>query len=216
MFFIKIYIFYFIISITYMINNNDVFDKYAKIWNSYSFVQENAKNFAKYLNENDYLNKDLITMDFGCGTGILGLKIINNVKKLIFLDSSKEMIKQVKSGLIEKNVLNYEIIEGEINSYKGDKIDLILVANVFHHIKDINNIIYNFSKILKKGGKVLVVDLVETSEDFHGGSAPHNGFKPEKVAQLFKNNKFSNVKYENFYDIKIGKNYKQFIIIAEL
>jgi ubiquinone/menaquinone biosynthesis C-methylase UbiE len=130
--------------------NNNIFDNYAKIWNSYSFVQENAKNFAKYLNENNILNKDLITMDFGCGTGILGLKIINNVKKLIFLDSSKEMIKQVKSGLLEKNVLNYELIEGEIYTYKGDKIDLILVSDVFHHIKDINNIINEFSKVLKK------------------------------------------------------------------
>ena len=214
MFFIKKY-FIFIISITYMKNNN-IFDNYAKIWNSYSFVKENAKNFAKYLKENNILNKELITMDFGCGTGILGLKIINNVKKLIFLDSSKEMIKQVKSGLLEKNVLNYELIEGEIDTYKGDKIDLILVSDVFHHIKDINNIINEFSKVLKKGGKVLVVDLVETSEDFHGGSAPHNGFKPENLATLFKKNGFSNVKYENFYDIKIGKNYKQFIIIAEL
>ena len=196
-----------------MKNNNDVFDKYAKFWNSYSFVQENAKNFAKYLNENDYLNKDLITMDFGCGTGILGLKIINNVKKLIFLDSSKEMIKQVKSGLIEKNVLNYEIIEGEINEYKGDKIDLILVANVLNYIDDINNVINKFSNILKKGGKVLVIDLIETSEDI---SNTHNGFKPENIVKLFENNGFNNVKYENFYDLNIWKSYKQFIVIAEL
>jgi ubiquinone/menaquinone biosynthesis C-methylase UbiE len=193
--------------------NNNIFDNYAKIWNSYSFVQENAKNFAKYLNENNILNKDLITMDFGCGTGILGLKIINNVKKLIFLDSSKEMIKQVKSGLLEKNVLNYELIEGEIDTYKGDKIDLILVTNVLNYIDDINNVINKFSNILKKGGKVLVVDLIETSEDI---SNTHNGFKPENVVKLFENNGFNNVKYENFYDLNIWKSYKQFIVIAEL
>ena len=174
-----------------------IVNSYAKFWNSYSFVQDNAKNFMKYINEKNYLNKDLVIMDFGCGTGILGLNLINNVKKVIFLDSSKGMIKQVQKGLL-------------------DKIDLILVANVFHHIEDINYVIVKFSNILKKGGKVLVVDLFETAYDFHGGSAPHNGFKPENVVKLFKNNNFTKVKHENFYDIKIGHSYKQFIVIAEL
>ena len=196
--------------------NNDIFDSYAEIWNRYSFVQENAKNFVKYINEKIKLKKDMVIMDFGCGTGILGLNLINKVKKVVFLDPSKGMIKQVQKGLLETKALNYEIIEGDINKYKGDKLDLILVANVFHHIEDINYIINKFSTILKKGGKALVVDLFESSEDFHGGSAPHNGFKPENVVKLFKNNNFTNVKSENFYDIKIGISYKQFIVIAEL
>ena len=199
-----------------MKSNYDMFDGYAKMWNNFSFVQENAKNFLKYITEKIKLNKYLTVMDFGCGTGILGLSLINNVKKVIFLDSSKGMIKQVQRGILEKKVLNYEIIEGDINIYKGDRIDLILVANVFHHIEDINSVINKFSKILRKRGKALVIDLFETSEDFHGGTAPHNGFKPENVVKLFKNNGFSNVKYENFYDINIGKSYKQFIVIAEL
>ena len=199
-----------------MKSNYDMFDGMAKMWNNFSFVQENAKNFLKYITEKIKLNKYLTVMDFGCGTGILGLSLINNVKKVIFLDSSKGMIKQVQRGILEKKVSNYEIIEGDINIYKGDRIDLILVANVFHHIEDINSVINKFSKILRKRGKALVVDLVETSEDFHGGTAPHNGFKPENVVKLFKNNGFSNVKYENFYDINIGKPYKQFIVIAEL
>ena len=84
-----------------------IVNSYAKFWNSYSFVQDNAKNFMKYINEKNYLNKDLVIMDFGCGTGILGLNLINNVKKVIFLDSSKGMIKQVQKGLLEKKVFNY-------------------------------------------------------------------------------------------------------------
>ena len=147
---IKIY-FIFIISIIYVKNDNEIFDKYAKVWNSYSFVQENIKNFIKFINEKNYLNKNVTIMDFGCGTGILGINLINNVKKVIFLDSSKEMIKQVQIGLKKKDVLNYEIIEGEINEYKGDKIDLILVTNVLNYIDDINNVINKFSNILKKG-----------------------------------------------------------------
>ena len=195
--------------------NYDIFDSYAESWNRYSFVQENANNFIKYINEKIQLKKDMIIMDFGCGTGILGLNLINRVKKVVFLDSSKGMIKQVKKGISQIIALNYEIIEGDINKYKGDKLDLILVANVFHHIEDINYIINKFSTILKKGGKTLVVDLVETSYDFHGGSAPHNGFKPENIVKLFKNKNFINIKYENFYDINIGMPYKQFIVIAE-
>ena len=199
-----------------MKNNNEIFDSYAEIWNSYSFVQDNAKNFVKYIKEKIKLNKDTVIMDFGCGTGIVGLNLINNVKKVVFLDPSKGMIKQVQKAILKKNIHNYEILEGDINKYKGDKLDLILVANVFHHIEDINYIINKFSSILKKGGKVLVVDLFETSEDFHGGSSPHNGFKPENIVKLFKNNNFTNVQYENFYDIKIGHFYKQFIVISEL
>ena len=125
----------------------DIFDSYAETWNRFSFVQENAKNFVKYINEKIKLKKDMVIMDFGCGTGILGLNLINRVKKVIFLDSSKGMIKQVQQGILETKAMNYEIIEGDINKYKGDKIDLILVANVLHHIEDINYIINKFSKI---------------------------------------------------------------------
>ena len=166
--------------------NNDIFDSYAEIWNSYSFVQENAKNFMKYIKEKIILKKDMVIMDFGCGTGLLGLNIINQVKKVVFLDSSKGMIKQVQEGILKAKAINYEIIEDNIDKYKGDKLDIILVANVFHHIENINYIINKFSTILKKGGKALVVDLFETSEDFHGGTTPHKGFKPENIVKLFK------------------------------
>ena len=87
-----------------MKSNYDMFDGYAKMWNNFSFVQENAKNFLKYITEKIKLNKYLTVMDFGCGTGILGLSLINNVKKVIFLDSSKGMIKQVQRGILEKKV----------------------------------------------------------------------------------------------------------------
>ena len=50
---IKIY-FIFIISIIYVKNDNEIFDKYAKVWNSYSFVQENIKNFIKFINEKNF------------------------------------------------------------------------------------------------------------------------------------------------------------------
>ena len=99
--------------------NYDIFDSYAESWNRYSFVQENANNFIKYINEKIQLKKDMIIMDFGCGTGILGLNLINRVKKVVFLDSSKGMIKQVKKGISQIIALNYEIIEGDINKYKG-------------------------------------------------------------------------------------------------
>ena len=136
-----------------MKSNNEIFDSYAEIWNSYSFVQDNAKNFVKYIKEKIKLNIDTVIMDFGCGTGIVGLNLINNVKKVVFLDPSKGMIKQVQKAILKKNIHNYEILEGDINKYKGDKLDLILVANVFHHIEDINYIINKFFKYIKKRGK---------------------------------------------------------------
>ena len=46
-----------------MKNNNEIFDSYAEIWNSYSFVQDNAKNFVKYIKEKIKLNKDTVIMD---------------------------------------------------------------------------------------------------------------------------------------------------------
>ena len=85
-----------------MKSNNEIFDSYAEIWNSYSFVQDNAKNFVKYIKEKIKLNKDTVIMDFGCGTGIVGLNLINNAKKVVFLDPSKGMIKQVQKAILKK------------------------------------------------------------------------------------------------------------------
>ncbi len=38
-------------------------------------------------------------LEYGCGTGLVGLHLINDFKTLVFADSSREMLKQAEQKL---------------------------------------------------------------------------------------------------------------------
>ena len=85
--------------------NTDQFDRIANIYDTSERIQianVSSNAIREYLN--DTKSKD--AMDFGCGTGLVGMNLLNDFHSVLFLDSSQNMIDQIKRKIAGLSIQN--------------------------------------------------------------------------------------------------------------
>ena len=139
------------------------------------------------------LDKDSVILDFGAGTGLIGLNFVNQVKHVIFEDVSKGMLDYLEYKCETQGIKNYTIFNGIIEDYNPqEKVDLITGGMVLHHVEDLQSIFSKFLEILKPKGFVCVTDLRKNAPMFnigghqHKHKMPHRGFIPEDLCKEMK------------------------------
>jgi ubiquinone/menaquinone biosynthesis C-methylase UbiE len=199
-------------------------DKFAKKAGSWDNPQRTAMAdvFVKEIQKNIKIEKDFEILEFGCGTGSVGLSFTDAVKKIRMVDDSESMLAILKEKITLNNIPNVEIFHGSIEDYKTEPVDLIFSSMAFHHVSDITNTISTFHKILLNSGYVVISDLKKEDGSFHAPDVvPHNGFDLEELRDIFVKCGFSVNKiyvYNRIIkQITSGENkeYEQFILIAQ-
>jgi len=101
------------------------------------------------------LRVDEIVVDVGGGTGRLAQYISNSCKTVYVLDESDKMFLKVKHS---QNLIS---IKGNaLNAPFEDKsIDTVIMSDVFHHIKEQEELIVEINRILKDDGKIVILDF---------------------------------------------------------
>lgn len=95
-------------------------------------------------------------LDFGCGDGVL----IKSVKTLLpqarcfGVDTSAEMIDLAKES--DPSPCEFNQVESSLNMYPDKYFDLVIVANVFHHIERGQWQLWlkELIRVTKKGGRI--------------------------------------------------------------
>ncbi|MBS3078730.1 class I SAM-dependent methyltransferase [Candidatus Pacearchaeota archaeon] len=191
-------------------------DKNKKFFNKIARYYDN-KIFLKYLTNSQNKMLDFIKikenskiLDAGCGTGNLLHLLEKQNKKynLSGIDISEEMLKIAKKKLINVKLK----LQSTENIYFKESFDYVFSTEAFHHYSDYNLIMENFNKILKKDGKLIVLDFdfgFLLNKIFHsiepGNSKMHS---PEEFKRLFKQYRFKNVMQKRinlFLLLTIGK-----------
>jgi len=121
-----------------------------------------------FLNPQEVLNElkiegQMIAADFGSGSGGWAIPLAKRLKfgKVYAIDILEEPLSALKSKAEIQRVYNIETISSNVE--KGVKIpdlscDLVLITNLLFQVKDKNKILTEAKRVLKKGGKILVVD----------------------------------------------------------
>ncbi len=124
----------------------------------------------KFLNPNKILDKlelqeNLIAADFGCGTGGWAIPLAKKLKKgkVFALDIQEEMLSALRSHTQLEKIYNIETKICDIETKNGsnlreNSLDLVLVTNLLFQIENVKTILQETKRILKKQGKVLIVD----------------------------------------------------------
>ena len=128
-------------------------------------------------------------IEYGCGTGLVGLQLVDDFESLLLIDSSIEMINQVEQKLDEINnaavtALCCDLMEGVPRKLQAD---YIFSSLVLHHIKDTEDALRCFYNLLSDGGHLLIVDVDEEDGSFHAkypGFDGHNGFGHSALINL--------------------------------
>jgi predicted TPR repeat methyltransferase len=77
----------------------DHFKEKAKTWDKGSTRVNGAKTIADAIKKRVDLRSEMELMDFGVGTGLLGFEIAQEVRKVVGVDTSENMLEKLK----EKN-----------------------------------------------------------------------------------------------------------------
>jgi len=126
------------------------------------------------------LTREMNVLDFGCGTGLLTLRLQPFVRTIIGADSSQGML----------DVFNAKIAAAELDNIcsmfcdltKGDtlkgKYHLIVSAMTLHHVKEIEPLLGAFHAVMNPGGILCLADLDLDEGQFHDDNTGvfHFGF----------------------------------------
>lgn len=142
-----------------------------------------------------------VLLDYGAGTGLLGLELADSFQKVHAADVSSEMVKVLKEKIALGNIENAEA--HEMNLLESDtviKADIIIMSLVLLHVKNHQKLIQKLYDTLADGGEAYIVDFDKNDKVTHPKVT--NGFTHENLKEMMENAGFKNVKVENFYEGK--------------
>lgn len=104
-----------------------------------------------------------VVVDLGAGEGTLAQFLAPQAQEVIAVDNSEKMV-EYGSQLIAKNGLqNVRYLLGEIEDIplSDETVDLAVFSQALHHARRPLRALKEAARILKPGGRVLVLDLVQ-------------------------------------------------------
>lgn len=129
------------------------------------------------------LDPDWVVADLGCGTGDATERIAPVVREVIAVDREPAMLQACRKRLGSRN--NIRFVEAELRSLplENASLDAAVIMLVLHHLPDPVAVLTEISRVLRPGGRVLVVDMVshEREEYRHDMGHQHLGFEESIV-----------------------------------
>ncbi len=104
----------------------------------------------------------LAIADLGAGEGTLSELLARRAKKVIAVDNSERMVAYGTELAREHGVRNLEYRKGDLEALPIDdaSVDVALFSQSLHHAQHPNRAVAEGHRILKPGGRILVLDLV--------------------------------------------------------
>lgn len=180
--------------------NEGIFNEIAKRYDN-----EDRRHLAGViLNElKQYLvdTEDKVLLDYGAGSGLIGLELADQFNKVHLADVSSEMVEVLDKKITLDNTGNAEA--HEMNLLEKDtliKADIIIMSLVLLHVKEHQKLIQKLYDALSDGGKLYIVDFDKNPEVTHPKVT--NGFTHENLKEMMANAGFENIQVKNFYEGK--------------
>lgn len=138
------------------------------------------------------LSSGMTVVDFGAGSGaytIPAAKIVAPEGKVYAVEIQKDLLENIKKTAEASRVgNNVSLIWGDVEQQGGVSLadglaDVVIISNVLFQAKSMYTLALEAKRILKPGGKIMVI---EWSESFGGiGPIPADVISPEEVKKTF-------------------------------
>ena len=124
-----------------IIGNTEQFDKMAMRYDSPERIQI-ATIISEAMRDKITVGERVKAMDFGCGTGLIGLNLHDEFDEWVFVASSKEMLSRVDEKLaalpIKARTLQIDL---ENTTAAQERFSCIVMAQVLLHIQDYQSVL---------------------------------------------------------------------------
>ncbi|QHT58572.1 class I SAM-dependent methyltransferase [Paenibacillus lycopersici] len=196
--------------------NTDKFEMIAQTYDTperIHIAQVSADAIRGYLID----AKDKHAIDFGCGTGLVGMNLLDEFRSMLFLDTSPNMIERIRHKIADAHIHHAATycFDFEQNDSSDLRADYIVMVQVLLHIKDVEFVLTRLFDVLREGGHLLIVDFDKNEQvvsDF-----VHNGFHQSELAGLMASIGYKDIRSETFYRgnrLFMGQDASMFILDA--
>ena len=145
----------------------------------------------------DSRKSELKIIDLGCGDGTLTVemaKFANNVTAVDINPDMLAMAKQRTDRLGLKNV-SFLVEDASNLSLSSESLDVVFFSQSLHHLENPQKGLHEAARILRPGGKILVMELASHKEEWVLEKLGHKwlGFKKEYLIDSMKSAGLTNL-----------------------
>lgn len=134
--------------------------------------------------------------DLGCGTGVGARAVAPFVARVIAVDGSAAMLQAAKKRL--QGFANVELRRGDLESLPIDdgRLDAATLMLVLHHVPEPERALAEVARVLKPGGRALIVDMLPHERENYRQQMGHVwlGFGEEPMRRLLANAGFDDMR----------------------
>jgi ubiquinone/menaquinone biosynthesis C-methylase UbiE len=144
-------------------------------------------------------SREKAALDYGCGTGLIGLGLTDLFASMLFVDASEPMLEQINRKIDAAGVSGAGTLCCDFTQVvpPGLRVDCVIMSQVLLHIRDSRSILDRLHGMLNEDGHLIIVDFDKnaaiTSE------LVHNGFDQVELTALLKDIGFTTVSAHTFY-----------------
>lgn len=126
-------------------------------------------------------------LDLGTGTGRMLELFGHDIERGLGIDLSLDMLHVARDRLERASLKNCSVRQGDIYDLPiaNDSFDVVILHQVLHFLDDGARAIAEAARVLRPGGRLLVIDFAPHQEEFLREKYAHRrlGFAPETVTQ---------------------------------
>lgn len=108
------------------------------------------------------IDKGFHVLDYGCGSGsyIVPLaELVGGSGRIYALDANPLAVRTVESLAAKRGLANVQIILSDRETgLQSESIDVVLLYDILHHLKEPGGVLTELHRILKPGGVLSVID----------------------------------------------------------
>lgn len=156
------------------------FDRGAASWDEKPERVRLARDIAEAIVLRAEPHAGMDVLDFGCGTGLLTLRLRPLVRSITGADSSRGMLAVLEKKIASEGLRNVRSLFLDLD--RGEALegsyDMVVSTMTLHHVKEIAPLLLSFRRVLKPGGLLCIADLDPDGGLFHDDTTGvfHRGF----------------------------------------
>lgn len=180
------------------------FDARARTWDEDASKRDRARRVAEAIAARVPSLGEKSVLEYGAGTGLLGLALQPLVGDVTLADSSREMLAVADEKIASGGLRNVRTLHLDLTTAPVPHLgfDLVCSLMTLHHIPDTDGILAAFHRLLLSDGALCIADLDREDGSFHGpGFKGHDGFDRAELQARLERSGFRDVRFETVLQV---------------
>jgi ubiquinone/menaquinone biosynthesis C-methylase UbiE len=178
------------------------FDSKASEWDANAVRAALADSVSRAITAHIPVNRPENALEFGCGTGLVTLRVAPRCGMLTAVDTSREMLRILDEKIVAGNIPNVTTKmldmtgDGAAGALEGS-FDFVFSSMTLHHIPDTASFLSILNRHMVPGGTLAIADLDAEDGLFHddANDKVHPGFERNALRTQLEAAGFASVSF---------------------